>query len=183
MVVGDQSNLPALALSVRQPWAWAIIFAGKDIENRSAGAIRAGNMRPGRIAVHAATGMREAEYAWAVWRMAQDGVTVPAPADLPRGAIIGSVDVVEIVTASDSPWFGGASGLRLEGPEPCDPIPCKGALGYFRWARADAFAPTLPWMTAWATQHPAKDTAQAALFDDLEVQFKTPPPKPFGKKR
>lgn len=28
-------DLPELALSVRQPWAWAIIHAGKDIENRS----------------------------------------------------------------------------------------------------------------------------------------------------
>ena len=23
------------ALSVRQPWAWAIIYAGKDVENRT----------------------------------------------------------------------------------------------------------------------------------------------------
>ena len=26
---------PMLALSIRQPWAWAIIHAGKDVENRS----------------------------------------------------------------------------------------------------------------------------------------------------
>ena len=26
------TDLPELALSVRQPWAWAIIYAGKDIE-------------------------------------------------------------------------------------------------------------------------------------------------------
>ena len=26
--------LPRLALSIRQPWAWAIINAGKDIEYR-----------------------------------------------------------------------------------------------------------------------------------------------------
>lgn len=30
------------ALSVRQPWAWAIIFAGKDIENRSWQAVNHG---------------------------------------------------------------------------------------------------------------------------------------------
>lgn len=30
-----QSDLPPLALSIRQPWAWAILCAGKDIENRS----------------------------------------------------------------------------------------------------------------------------------------------------
>ena len=29
------STLPTLALSVRQPWAWAILHARKDRENRS----------------------------------------------------------------------------------------------------------------------------------------------------
>lgn len=33
-------NLPDLALSVRQPWAWAIIHAGKDVENRGVMSIR-----------------------------------------------------------------------------------------------------------------------------------------------
>ncbi|WP_409188395.1 hypothetical protein [Bradyrhizobium sp. RDM4] len=32
--------LPEFALSVRQPWAWAIIHGGKDVENRSAPAVR-----------------------------------------------------------------------------------------------------------------------------------------------
>lgn len=176
-------DLPEIALSVRQPWAWAIIFAGKDVENRSAGSIRVGKMRPGRIALHAASGMREAEYAWAVWRMAQDGVSVPPPGELVRGAIIGSVEVVEIITESDSPWFGGASGLSLKDPEPIEPIPCKGALGYFRWERAKAFAGPLLWMEKWPTAQTSDQSAQSGLFDALEVQFKTPPPKPFGTKK
>ncbi|MGP1355774.1 hypothetical protein [Roseicyclus sp.] len=56
--------LPPIALSVRQPSAWAIIHGGKDVENRSLGAIRAGRMGPGRIAIHAASGMKQAEYAY-----------------------------------------------------------------------------------------------------------------------
>ena len=40
----SETSLPPLALSVRQPWAWAIIFGGKTIENRSLGSIRAGRM-------------------------------------------------------------------------------------------------------------------------------------------
>lgn len=28
-------DLPEFALSIRQPWAWAIVYAGKDIENRT----------------------------------------------------------------------------------------------------------------------------------------------------
>jgi hypothetical protein len=33
-------DLPRLAISVRQPWAWAIIHGGKPLENRTAGAIK-----------------------------------------------------------------------------------------------------------------------------------------------
>lgn len=47
------TSLPDIAVSVRQPWAWAIIHAGKDIENRSLAAVKHG-MKPGRIAIHAA---------------------------------------------------------------------------------------------------------------------------------
>ena len=53
------TDLPPLALSVRQPWAWAILHGGKVIENRSLGAIRAGNMVPGHICLHAAAGMTD----------------------------------------------------------------------------------------------------------------------------
>jgi len=32
--VNAQVN-PMKAITIKQPWAWAIVFAGKDIENRS----------------------------------------------------------------------------------------------------------------------------------------------------
>jgi hypothetical protein len=130
--------LPQIALSVRQPSAWAIIHGGKDVENRSLGSIRAGRMVPGRIAIHAAIGMKQAEYDYLVWRWARDGVTVPRPDALPRRAIIGTVEVVEIITESDSPWFGGEAGLLLRDPRPCDPIPARGELGYSRWTEGGA---------------------------------------------
>ena len=163
-------NLPPLALSVRQPWAWAILHAGKDIENRSKGSIRAGRMKPGRIALHAASGMTQAEYDWALWRMAQDGVTVPPPETLPRRAIIGAVEVVEIITHSDSPWFGGKAGLRLADPVACDPIPAKGELGYFTWEPGGDLAPAVPWMQRYAT---------GGLFEDLPVAMRDEPKRPF----
>ncbi|MEL6571781.1 MAG: hypothetical protein AAFQ64_08995 [Pseudomonadota bacterium] len=175
------NQLPELALSVRQPWAWAIIFAGKVIENRSEGSIRAGKMDLRRIAIHAATGMRKAEYDWAVWRMDQDGVRVPRPADLSRGAIIGAVDVVDIVTESDSPWFGGPCGLVLKNPSACEPIPCKGALGYFRWAPASDLASTPKWMRDYSVVN--ADPLTPDLFADAGPAFETPPPKPFGTRK
>lgn len=172
------TDLPLLALSVRQPSAWAILHGGKDVENRTLGSIRAGRMRPGRIAIHAATGMRRAEYAYLVWRWEREGVAVPPPDALPRRAIVGSVEVTGIVTESDSPWFGGEAGLRLADPVPCDPVPAPGALGYFEWHPGGAMAQPLRWMRDWGGA--ARD---GGLFDDLPPQFATPPEKPFGRSR
>ncbi len=174
-------TIPPLALSVRQPWAWAIVHGGKDIENRSAGSIRAGGMAPGTIAVHAATGMRRVEYDWAFWRMAQDGVAVPRPDALVRGAIIGVVDVIDIVSESDSAWFGGPMGLRLARPRAVTPVPCVGQLGYFRWIRRGQSAPPAPWMRRWGVAD--GDAATGDLFDDVAPSFRTPPTKPFGSRK
>lgn len=168
---------PRIALSVRQPSAWAIMHGGKDVENRSLGSIRAGRMVPGRIAIHAAIGMKRAEYDYLVWRWARDGVTVPRPDVLPRRAIIGSVEVTAIVTESDSPWFGGEAGLALRDPRPCDPIPASGALGYFDWSESGALAEPLPWMRDWGGPAGSGE----GLFEDLPVQFERAPEKPFGR--
>ena len=171
-------NLPPFALSVRQPWAWAILHGGKVIENRSAGSIRAGRMDCRTIALHAASAMKEDEYRWGLWRLAKHGVTCPRPDELVRGAIIGQVDVVDIISESDSEWFGGQMGLVLENPRPCTPIPATGALGYFEWEPSDALAPILPWMRTF--DRPNGDAQTASLFD-TDPAFAPPPDKPFGK--
>lgn len=141
-------GLPRLALSVRQPWAWAIVCAGKDIENRSWQAISRGLGHHGVIAVHAAKGMGRKEYEAARDFMAGIGVNCPAPADLRRGGIIGCVEVVDVVSESDSPWFFGPRGLVLRNAELWTFIPAVGALGYFEWRRADPSPepPPAKWM-------------------------------------
>lgn len=174
------TDLPALALSVRQPWAWAIIFGGKVIENRSLGAIKAGKMDCRPICIHAASAMKRDEYEWGVWRLAKHGVTCPRPDELTYGAIIGRVDVTDIITESDSEWFGGKAGLFLESPVPVEPIPSTGSLGYFEWTRADTFAPIKPWMRAWNA--PNGDTQTTDLFGNTPPVFEHAPPKPFGKR-
>ncbi len=131
-------DLPELALSIRQPWAWAIIHGGKDIENRSWQAVNHGLKKRGRIAIHAAKGMTRTEYDDASAFMRQViGVESPAACDLERGGIIGSVDVIDVVKASKSPWFFGPRGLVLRDPIACPFIPAVGTLGYFRWAAAN----------------------------------------------
>jgi len=52
---------------------------------------------------------------------------------LPRGGIIGSVNLVDCVgrDKTDSPWFQGAYGFVLRDPKPLDFLPFKGRLGFF----------------------------------------------------
>lgn len=130
--------IPDIAISVRQPWAWAIIYANKDMENRTAKAISFMVPLRGRKAIHAAKGMTREEYESARDFMAELGITCPPPAELQRGGIIGSVEVVDQASFSTSPWFLGPRALVLRNPRPTIFTPSVGALGYFKWKPADA---------------------------------------------
>jgi hypothetical protein len=177
----DQNLVPMTALSVRQPWAWAIVSGHKVIENRSPGAIRSGGMKPGRIAIHASTGLSQKEYDWGAWRLAGHGVTAPRPEALVRRAIIGYVEVVDIIEHSDSEWFGGPWGLVLQDPVLIDPIPAVGELGYFTWERSGDFAPLKPWMLNW--DRPSGDGETLSLFENLPPSFAETPRRPRRKGR
>lgn len=143
-------DLPTKAISVRQPWAWAIMFAGKDIENRSWQAVRNGLNVRGPIMLHAAKGMTRYEYEDASAFMSSIGVECPPACDLWRGCVLGTVEVVDIVKESTSPWFFGPRGLVLRNPKSCTPVPIIGSLGAFEWdtpeRRNTDFAEVLPWM-------------------------------------
>ena len=100
-------------LTVRNPWAWAIIHAGKDVENRVRNI--AGDYR-GPVAIHAGLAFdADAHLTSASLRAAQDRAAVADGAELypggylwdigapdPRrawsvkGAIIGVVDLVDV---------------------------------------------------------------------------------------
>src|SRR5687767_9679559 len=104
------------AISIQQPWAWAILHAGKDIENRS----WTTSFR-GRIAVHA-TRLQPR------WKL-PPGVRPPREGELVLGAILGTVELVDVVRESRSPWFIGPYGFVLRNPRPLpQPIPCRGNL-------------------------------------------------------
>ncbi|MEL7301994.1 MAG: hypothetical protein AAFM92_16570 [Pseudomonadota bacterium] len=165
---------------MRQPWAWAIVAGFKEVENRSAASIAAGGMDCRRIAIHAATGLKQDEFQWGHWRLHRHGVRCPHPTDLPRGAIIGAVDVVEIVSESQSAWFGGQMGLVLANAVACAPIPCPGALGYFEWQAGGELAEPAAWMTTY--DRPGGDAATGSLFPDLAPSFEADPIRPTRKK-
>lgn len=131
-----------LALSIRQPWASLIIKVGKDIENRDwPTRVR------GRILVHAAKGMTRDEHESAIY-FAADAIHADpgrliasgertlkdlgfAFGDLERGGFVGTVEVVDCVQSSDSPWFMGRYGFVLRDPRPMPFVPWKGQLGFF----------------------------------------------------
>lgn len=121
------------ALSIRQPWAWLIIHGGKTIENRSWH-----TKFRGRFLVHAAQGMTRNEWGAALTFCHCQGLEFPPlTAELQRGGIIGSVELVDSVDSSDSPWYMGQKGFVLRDPKPLPFVPYKGRLGFFEVADAD----------------------------------------------
>lgn len=138
------------ALTVRQPWAWAIAWGGKTIENRSRG-----TRFRGRLLIHAGKGWSD--------RGALDPRVVAAWQDhfpprlrLPgvleahrvaRGAIVAVAELVDVHPDADCcrPWgessylpVGARSEvlvhhLVLEDVRPLAvPVPCPGMLGLWR---------------------------------------------------
>lgn len=140
--------LPQIALSVRQPWAWAIIHGGKDIENRTWPKVNH-SMYPLRICIHASKGMNKLEYKHHRLFIEKLGIKCPRPDEFIRGAIIGAVTITAIVDEHDSPWFSGPRGLVLSDPQPIEPIPALGKLGYFKWEQSGTVAEPLGWMKSW----------------------------------
>jgi hypothetical protein len=124
------------ALSIRQPWAWAIIHAGKDIENRS----WLTTFR-GRFFIHAAKGLTRSEYDDFIaftgftgdrFRFVfPGGVACPPAEELQRGGIIGEAELIDCVREHSSPWFIGKYGFVLRNARPLPFRPLRGELGFF----------------------------------------------------
>lgn len=125
------------AISVRAPWWWFILHAGKDIENRDWP-----TRFRGTVLLHASRWWRLDEvqedsadaiecYNAAKRLIANKEFTYRELRDI-GGHIVGKVDIVDCVSSSDSPWFFGKYGFVLANPVAFErPIPCKGALGLF----------------------------------------------------
>jgi hypothetical protein len=119
------------ALSIRQPWAWLILHAGKDIENR--------NWRPrnpalrfrGTCLIHAGIAVQPISDGLRAWVKQTSGVDLPRSDELPRGGIVGRVDVIDVVRASPSPWFEGPYGLVFANSKSLRFAECRGRLGFF----------------------------------------------------
>jgi hypothetical protein len=105
------------ALSIQQPWAWAILHAGKDVENRTWY-----THHRGEIAIHAPA---QCQSTAGLPR----GVPRPPPAQLTTSAMVGVAELVDVVRRSRSRWFCGPFGFVLANARPLPrPIPCRGNL-------------------------------------------------------
>lgn len=124
-------------LTVRQPWAWAIIHGGKDIENRS----RALGPYRGPVAIHAAAQVDPDPTERDSWVTMADALMLAPDAysDMPCSVIIGVVDLID-VHEDDSAQCYYCSGWAdcgwhhvLANSRPLsEPIPFRGALGLRR---------------------------------------------------
>jgi hypothetical protein len=142
------------ALTVRQPWAWALIHGGKDVENRT----QAWSYR-GPLAIHAGMALFEKHNLASEAHRAAHGTETPT--DIKFGGIIGVVDLVDVHVSArgrevtsrsrpghgleshrlpdccSSPWAQFAEGatkpvvhLVVENPRPlARPIAARGQLG------------------------------------------------------
>ena len=111
------------ALSVGNPWAWAIIHGPKRIENRSWR-----THYRGTLLIHASKSRRFLKAEW------------PLPDAPPQesafvfGALIGQVELIDCVPVAevtDDPFASGPWCLVLANPRPFASIPWKGQVGLF----------------------------------------------------
>ena len=114
------------ALTIRQPWAWAIMSGLKIIENRTWK-----TPYRGELLIHAGRGASVK----LPGNKLPDGT--PIPDDLPRGFALGVVDLIDILPVEecdpDNPFAIGPWCWVLSRPRPlASPIACKGALSLWR---------------------------------------------------
>lgn len=138
-------ELPKLALSIQQPWAWCVVRpdvvdAGereallrddilKDVENRDWP-----TRFRGEFCIHAGKRFDAEGYEYLLDRFeGHNGrFPLPHPAAFQFGGIVGTARLADCVTRYDSPlWFTGRYGFVLRDVVPLPLMPCRGQLGFF----------------------------------------------------
>jgi hypothetical protein len=132
------------ALSIHQPWAWAILHAGKNVENRT---WRINHRGP--LLIHASKSRRSYDRLDANAWERRFGVILPPWEELVKGAIVGIVEVVDCVRTV---------GTRVG----CNQVP---GLGECLWAEPDAWC--------WVLTNP-RACAVPVPFGGKQLLFEVP---------
>ena len=121
-------------LSVRQPWAWAIVHGHKPVENRTWTA----EFR-GRLLIHAGlTWDKAGREDFARLRIAFPEINWPAQYEL--GGIVGEVVMTDCIGSLTGPrpvpgldmrWWTGPYGFVLKDAKPLPFAPFRGLQGFF----------------------------------------------------
>lgn len=114
------------ALSIRPPWAWAILHLGKTIENRTWR-----TRYRGPILLHASKVVSVEDYEVVARHAKRLRIRMPNIERLPRGGIVGKASLVDIVEKHSSSFFVGPFGWVLENAKPVRFYEAKGKLGLF----------------------------------------------------
>lgn len=166
-------------LTVRQPWAWAIIHGGKDVENRVQNV--AGSYR-GPVAIHVALTWDGSPFDHQqivdahVRLSAEDGLSLPERdwnvMEPQRGHIIGVVDMVDVHPVAN-PHFhpicydlSRPDGLREaaeRGAGACSPWATSGGQWHLVFTNPRPLAEPIPYKGALGLRELPDDVTQAIL--------------------
>jgi len=112
------------ALSIKQPWAYAILRKGKDIENRTWK-----TKFRGYFLIHASKSVDKNAPSKLLKEWTKASLRNDTAAKV--GGVVGSVELVDCVTEHKSKWFQGPVGFILKSPMVYRFIPYKGQLNFF----------------------------------------------------
>jgi len=112
-------------LTVRQPWASLLVLGIKPIENRSHGSLFRGD-----LAILAAQTVDMSPRAREAFDRHMDEAVYPVISGLPRGGVIGAVELYDVVSEHPpSWWWTGPFGLLVRNARRTrETIPMRGAL-------------------------------------------------------
>lgn len=132
------STLPAVAISILQPWAWFIVNGFKDVENRTWK-----TRFRGPVLIHsgkkfAVEGVH-ADAQFAIDAAREQGHVLPSKLTLQDfkdqiGGIVGVATITECLQGHESPWASREHGTwhwTITDARPLPFLPFKGRLGFF----------------------------------------------------
>lgn len=114
------------ALSIQQPWAWAILHCGKDIENR-----KWNTKFRGEFLIHAGLKYDKMGEIWIAEHFPDRYDKLFKREDCIMGGIIGKATLTNVVQVSYSDWFFGPYGFVLDNVKTVKFVPCRGMLNFF----------------------------------------------------